>query len=177
MAKQSQLLSVPDEEIGEVASLITRAFRGLCWHTEEEVNSDFTLTEEELRYQASTLELPGKLLQWKDDKGKRLGCVLVRPTKESDLIWRFAWLAIEPTLQTSGLGKTLMKYIEQYAQERGATTMEMNAINVRHNLIAWYKRRGYVPTGDIEPFVHNQDRHGGLIKEDLCFIVFRKQLS
>lgn len=94
-----------------------------------------------------------------------------------DTIWRFAWLAIDTTLQTSGLGNTLIGYIEQYAQQRGATTMEMNAMNVRHNLIAWYQRRGYIPIGEIEPFIHKENRHGSLSRKDLCFVVFRKQLS
>lgn len=66
MVEQSQLTPVLDEEFGQLASFITRAFRGLSWHTEEELVSDFTLTEEQLRNQISTLKAPGKLLQWKE---------------------------------------------------------------------------------------------------------------
>jgi ribosomal protein S18 acetylase RimI-like enzyme len=84
---------------------------------------------------------------------------------------------VEPTLQTTGLGKKMLNSIQDYAQQRGAKTTVMNAMNVRKNLIAWYQRRGYVLTGEQEPFIFNQDRHGGVNRTDLSFVVLQKALK
>lgn len=172
--KQGTLEPVADEEIADVASLITRAFRSTGWHTEEELVTAFTLTEEQLRSQTAITKPNGALLQWRDGRG-RVGCVLLRRVNEQK--WRFAFLAIEPTLQTSGLGHALLGMIEEYSQQRGATTLCMNAMITRKNLIAWYTRRGYKLTGETEPFVHQADRHGDLLRDDLCFVVLEKSFS
>jgi N-acetylglutamate synthase-like GNAT family acetyltransferase len=173
MQTPAHLDPVADEEIGEVASLISRAFRGISWHTEEELVSDFTLTEEQLRNQVSRVRPHGALLQWKEGN-KRIACVLLRPVNQEHTKWRFAWLAIEPNLQTSGRGKKMMEAIEHYSEQRGATLMEMNAMNVRKNLIAWYQRRGYILTGDTESFAYKQEQAH---RDDLCFVVLQKVLS
>ena len=62
-------------------------------------------------------------------------------------------LAVSPGLQGRGLGRRLMAAAEARAvREWGALKMLMTVIHLRHELIAFYRRRGYVPTGRTRPF-------------------------
>ena len=60
---------------------------------------------------------------------------------------------MEPRLQARGLGKRLVAAAEREAAARfDATRMEMTVIERRTELIAYYGRRGYAPTGEKRPF-------------------------
>ena len=59
-------------------------------------------------------------------------------------------LAVEPTLQASGVGKELLAYAERYAAEvLGATDLVLVVVRARTELIAFYLRRGYQRTGSL----------------------------
>lgn len=65
----------------------------------------------------------------------------------------FGLFAVEPTLQGSGIGKTLLTYAESEAVKRwGVHTSIMEVITHRSELIAYYERRGYVRTGEVIAF-------------------------
>ncbi len=51
-----------------------------------------------------------------------------------------------------------------------ARSMEMTVIHRRTELIAWYERRGYHPTGETRPFPVDPPR------PDLHFVVLEKGL-
>jgi hypothetical protein len=61
-----------------------------------------------------------------------------------------------------------------WTAERGARRVRTTVINTRDTLIAWYERRGYVRTGEIQPFPYGDDRSGKPSREDLCFVVLEK---
>jgi len=62
-------------------------------------------------------------------------------------------LVIRPVLQGQGLGKQFMNAAEQTARaEWGTTRMQIQVITLRHELIAYYERLGYLRTGEIRPF-------------------------
>jgi hypothetical protein len=52
----------------------------------------------------------------------------------------------------------------------------MTVVNVRDTLLAWYARRGYMPTNEIEPFPYGDNRFGTPKRNDLHFVVLHKQL-
>lgn len=52
----------------------------------------------------------------------------------------------------------------------------MKVVNVRDELIAWYGRRGYAPTGETAPFPYGDDRFGQPLRDDLSFVVLQKTL-
>lgn len=70
----------------------------------------------------------------------------------------------------------MLEAAEEWARERGAKRMRMSVINVREALIAWYIRRGYEKTGEIEPFPYGDDRFGRPLSDDLSFVVLEKDL-
>ena len=53
----------------------------------------------------------------------------------------------------------------------------MSVINVRDALIAWYERRGYRRTGEIEQFPYGDDRFGTPLRDDLAFAILQKPLD
>jgi hypothetical protein len=53
----------------------------------------------------------------------------------------------------------------------------MTVIFLRTTLIAWYERRGYRLTGEIEPFPYGDERHGRPLRDDLHFVVLEKHLD
>ncbi len=86
-------------------------------------------------------------------------------------------LAVDPNLQTGGLGKQLMAAAETaLANDFGATRVEMTVINLRAELIAFYVRRGYSVTGETRPFPYDDARFGIAQSRNLDFVVLEKRL-
>ena len=61
-------------------------------------------------------------------------------------------------------------------REWGATRMELSVIDVRIELVDWYRRRGYEPTGEQQPFPYGDERFGRPRRDDLRFVVLAKDL-
>jgi hypothetical protein len=55
--------------------------------------------------------------------------------------------------------------------------MEMTVIIQREELIAWYERRGYRPTGELRPFPSADPRFGLPRRNDLAFAVLVRDLG
>lgn len=69
-------------------------------------------------------------------------------------------LVVKPGLQDRGIGRQLMQAAENMARETwGVRRIAMTVISIRHELIAYYERRGYRRTGRTTPFVAD-DTHG-----------------
>ena len=49
-------------------------------------------------------------------------------------------------------------------------------VHLRSALIEWYKRRGYVLTGETKPFPYGDTRFGIPKRDDLYFVVLQKRL-
>ena len=77
-----------------------------------------------------------------------LGCVYIEPRGERSYL---GLLAVEPSRHRSGLGSTLMEAAENYCRDLGLSFMDIKIVNHRHDLPAFYLRRGYVETG-TSPF-------------------------
>lgn len=83
--------------------------------------------------------------------GKVIGCVQVTGRQSGPAY--LGLLCIDPTLQAAGLGRRLIAAAEEEARATfGATVIEMTVIANRHELIAYYERRGYSLTGERRPF-------------------------
>jgi len=85
-------------------------------------------------------------------------------------------LTVDPSRQAAGLGKRLMKDAEKSARDEGAEAMLISVIQLRTELIDWYRRHGYQPTGQTKPFPYGDLRFGEPKRRDLHFVVFEKNL-
>lgn len=69
-------------------------------------------------------------------------------------------LAVEPVRQAGGLGRMMIMAAEARALAAGATRIELTVVDRRAELIAYYQRRGYAPTGEVRPFPFERPKSG-----------------
>lgn len=104
------------------------------------------------------------------------GCVLVAGKGEG--LAYLGLLTVDPVHQATGLGSRLIAAAETLARGIfGAERIEMTVIAQRHDLIAWYARRGYLPTGETRPFPFEDRRFGCAKRSDLHFIVLARSIA
>ncbi|GIH08000.1 N-acetyltransferase [Rhizocola hellebori] len=90
----------------------------------------------------------------------------------------FGMFAVDPGRQRHGVGKALLAEAERIAATHwGADEMHMTVITARQDLIAWYVRRGYTPTGKRTPFPYGDERFGIPLRDDLEFELLVKSLG
>jgi ribosomal protein S18 acetylase RimI-like enzyme len=137
--------AAPDD-IPELHTLIERAYRG------DSARAGWTHEADMLsgpRTDAATLSAilsdpRSRLLLALTDRIS--GCVQISDTGEGNAY--LGLLCVDPALQASGLGRRLIAHAETQAQALfGARRMTMSVIEARTELIAYYIRRGYAPTG------------------------------
>jgi predicted N-acetyltransferase YhbS len=69
-----------------------------------------------------------------------VGAVFVRITATTGY---FGMLAVDPSLQRSGVGRALREHAETYCRERGCTEMTLTTGEFRTELLPYYARAGY----------------------------------
>ena len=88
-----------------------------------------------------------------------LGCVYVEPhtiygdgsSVHSQGRAYLGLLAVDPAHQQCGLGSVLMDAAEDYCRGLGATFMNIKVVNLRAELLPYYRKRGYVEI-ETSPF-------------------------
>jgi GNAT superfamily N-acetyltransferase len=118
---------------------------------------------------------PATTLLVTEDEHGPVGCATV--TDRGDGLFYFGLFAVRPGAQGGGIGSALLDAAEAHGRARGGTVMEMTVISLRADLIAWYARRGYRPTGEHRPFPYGDERYGLPRRDDLEFSVLRKELA
>jgi ribosomal protein S18 acetylase RimI-like enzyme len=164
-------LQIADTE--ELIKLVNSAYRGDSskkgWTTEADLLDGIRTDESAIR---SQLERPGaSMLVAKNSTNQLLGCVYLQA---QGFHLYLGMLTVAPDLQGGGLGKQLLAAGEAYGRSIGCSSVVMTVIDVRHELIDWYKRRGYNPTGEIKPFP--SDPSFGIPKQPLQFMIMEKRL-
>ena len=139
-------------DIPELLLLVNGAYRGDTsrkgWTTEAD------LLAGELRTDAENLrELIGKeyavILQCRDEAGELAGCVYL--DKRGDRMY-LGMLTVSPERQAGGIGKLLLQAAEQHAASEHCRAIYFRVLSGRHELIAWYERRGYHLTGERQAY-------------------------
>jgi ribosomal protein S18 acetylase RimI-like enzyme len=81
---------------------------------------------------------------------KIVACVHVQAGQSGATI---GMLATDPTMQAQGLGKQMLLHAEAYATEHcAASVFKMSVLSSRPELLAFYERRGYSLTGEVEEY-------------------------
>jgi GNAT superfamily N-acetyltransferase len=164
------------DDLQELHALIERAYRGETaragWSHEADLLTGPRTSREELE---SFIADPARhLLVWREE-GTIRACVLL--WKRSEELVYLGMLTVDPALQGAGLGKRLLQSAEDFARDMlGARRMEMQVFSRRRELLAFYHRRGYRPTGERRPFPYAQWPQAGALFEDLEFVVLEKAL-
>lgn len=138
-------------DLPELHAVIERAYRGDAarqgWtHEADLVSGDRTdpATLATLLYGDSRL-----LVAIQDDR--IVGCVNIA-ARDPGLAY-LGLLCVDPCLQAVGIGKQLLAAAEAAAREVfAANRIEMTVIARRVELVEWYRRHGYAPSGETRPF-------------------------
>ena len=170
----SMITKATIEDVSSLNKLINSAYRGESskkgWTTEANILEGGRTTEKELT--EIIQDKKNTILRFTENN-EIIGCVLLIEKKDQLYL---GMLTVSPTLQNSGIGKKLMQQAEIFASELGLFKIVMTVITVREELIAWYKRHGYVDTGAREPFPVS-DVFSQTSKEPLEFMVLEKRIS
>lgn len=172
-----------EDEAGSICSLVNSAYRGESskrgWTTEAELLGGQRVDVDGL---LETIRSPYRsiLLLKAQVTNQIVACVSLDYSREAcdgrDRACYLGMLTVDPGLQAGGLGKRLMKDAENTARARGAEAMLISVIQLRTELIEWYRRHGYKPAGKTKPFPYGDQRFGEPKRRDLHFEVFEKRL-
>ena len=156
--------------------LVHHAYRGdrarVGWTHEADLLDAARIDEAAL---AESVADPAQVIILAEQAGDLVGCVHV--TDKGGGLAYLGMLTVAALLQARGLGRRLIEQAETLALARfGARRMEMTVIVQRTELIDWYIRRGYLPTGETRPFPATDPRFGIPRRSDLAFVVLEKAL-
>ena len=168
-----------EQDVPALNELVQSAYRGESsrrgWTTEADLLDGIRTDEAGLK---TMLTNPQATILKYEDAGQLIGCVYLEKKDDGSgqASLYLGMLTVSPDAQAGGIGKQLMATAEQFARDQNCRAMTMTVIPQRHELIAFYERRGYRPTGETEPFPMNDPRFG-LPKQPLSFIVMEKVLE
>lgn len=160
-------------DVPALCALVNSAYRGDTsrkgWTTEADLLDGIRVDEEMLLQYLK--EPHSTILTCTNDTDNITGCVYLKEQHEQLYL---GMLTVSPELQAKGIGKALLKASEIKAIEKGCKSIVMTVITKRNELIDWYKRQGYVETGDKQPFPASE--RFGKPKMELEFVVMQKTL-
>jgi ribosomal protein S18 acetylase RimI-like enzyme len=163
-------------DIAAVVDLVESAYRGDAsragWTTEADL-LDGQRTDADAV--AEIVASPGRVMLLAEADGVLAGCCQLerRPPGQA----YFGMFSVRPAAQGQGWGRQILAEAERLAREEwGAATMVMTVLEPRRDLIGWYERRGYRPTGESRPFPYGNAKFGIPLQPDLSFIVLEKPL-
>ncbi|HEX4864304.1 MAG TPA: GNAT family N-acetyltransferase [Acidimicrobiales bacterium] len=157
-------------DVDAIVALVESAYRGESsaagWTTEAHLIDGQRTDATEV---ASLVGGPASLIILADVAGRLCGCCHIqRITPEAA---RFGMFAVDPDLQGGGIGRGLIVEACRTGVSWGAARLEMAVIRQRSDLIAWYGRLGFLPTGKTERFPYGDERFGRPRRPDLEFVV------
>jgi ribosomal protein S18 acetylase RimI-like enzyme len=161
------------QDIPALATLINSAYRGESskkgWTTEAHLLEGKRTDQQEMT--EIFLDPKNTILKFTEND-KIIGSVLL--VEKGHQLY-LGMLTVSPELQNSGIGKKLLAEAENHAKALGLSGIIMTVISVREELIAWYKRHGYVDTGEREAFPES-GIHVTVSEEPLEFIFLEKKI-
>jgi GNAT superfamily N-acetyltransferase len=125
-------------DVAALARLINAAYRVEDFF----INGDRT-DERDVR---ARLEAPGAAFLVIDTPagGGLAGAVYVEVREKRGY---FGLLSVDPARQKQGLGRALVDAVEAHCRAAGCRVLDIDVVNLRHELPAFYSALGFVPAG------------------------------
>ena len=140
----------------QIAMLVNSAYRGESsragWTTEAALLDGVRTQTDDI---SALIKTPNSLILLGLVGGEIIASMHLQRVSDAAFLGMFA---VKPTGQATGVGKAMMTQAESVVQQQWhAKKILMDVISVRHELIAFYERRGYVCTGKISDFPVSRD--------------------
>lgn len=166
-----------------VVALVNRSYRGVGnWTTEKDYISGPRITAKRLDEYLSDPKMT--IIVAIIDK-QIIGCVKTGVT-DSTVVGKldkqfgyFGLFAVHPEFSGRGFGNMLLQAAELHCKKMDMTLMMADVLHIRHDIIAYYKRKGYqiVPNMSISANQVLKDAGEHILTDDeLYFIVLSKSL-
>ena len=157
-----------------IVALVNSAYRGESskqgWTTEADLLDGTRTNRADIE---NLIEQKGSMILLCVEGPEIIGCAHLEFSGNE---CRLGMLVVKPGLQGRGIGKELMQAAENVAAGTpGLRKITMSVISVRHELLAYYERRGYRRTGTRKPFVAD-DTHGFPKAQPIDFEILEKNL-
>lgn len=129
-----------------ICELLNSAYRGTDgWTTEVDIISGKRTDRDEIE---TAIKLPNSYFFVVNQLNQLASCIHI--LKKDDHA-RFGFFAVQPSLQGNGLGTQVLKQAEIFAKTHlSSKKLLIFVVSQRTELIAFYERRGYRRTGQIE---------------------------
>ncbi len=101
-----------------------------------------------------------------------IACICIEQKKDSAYLGFFA---VHPSVQGQGIGDEVLSQAENFASKNlNLQKYVMVVVSQRTELIAYYERRGYCKTGQVEPYPVNLNV-GKPLSNDLTIAYLEKR--
>ena len=143
-----------DADIPAIVEVVNRAYR-----VEEFFATGTRTRETDVRQLMASERTTFLVIDSTSDDARLDGSVCVRVRSERGY---FSMLSVDPDAQGRGLGRQLVADAEAHCRAAGCTAMDIDVVNLREELPAFYSALGYAPTGTApfpEPSVLRREAH------------------
>lgn len=159
-------------DVPALNQLVNSAYRGdssrAGWTTEADLLDGIRTSESAL---ADMIQNNQAVILVCEEEIQIEGCVYL---EQKGKILYLGMLTVRPHLQGKGIGALLLLAAEDRARVLGCTAIQMTVITERKTLIDYYTRKGFVDTGERQPFPN--DPAFGIPKQPLEFLVMEKKM-
>lgn len=167
--------AVPND-ITELNKLINSAYRGdeskKGWTTEAEILDGIRIDEDTLGDYFKRAD--ASILKCCNEFGEIYGTVYLELKAPQLYLGMFA---VSPVSQGKGIGKMLLKEAELFALKNQCDRIAITVISTRSELIEWYRRHGYVETGNSIAFEEIDKPFGDPKTSNIRLIAMEKLLK
>ena len=143
-------------ESAAIAALVNATYRGESsrqgWTTEADLLDGLRTTAKDVQ---QVIESEHNVILVCVSGDELIASVCLEKKADAAYVGMFV---VKPAMQGTGIGKQLLTYAESYAaQYWSVSKFCMHVITLRHELIAFYERRGYRRTGIVKAFPVNPE--------------------
>lgn len=156
----------------EATVVVNNAYRSEGgWTTEKDIVSGQRCTEEDMIRFIKEQGKPNTLL-FAFEEDQVVGTVQIQPSHAESNEAEVGLFSVSPLHQSRGIGGKLIRQAMEEMVNLGFDTATMHVLENRPEILSWYKKLGFVETGERIPFVWPE-----MLKvKNLHFLTLKKPL-